>query len=85
MQAKDDLQTVQLVASVVNNTQLNSTLSTTARDAVVSAYGGTQHNLQQAQGRDLHSPLLGLAARVDVTHWYIDTHQDSAVVCHVLQ
>ena len=49
MQAKKNLQTVQLVASVVNNTQLNSTLSTTARDAVISAYGGTQHNLQHSR------------------------------------
>ena len=42
---------MQDVAAVVDDTPLNDTGARIARDAVLSAYGATQYNLQQAQGK----------------------------------
>ena len=41
-----------VVAELVADTELNTTLATTAKDALVSAYGATQNNLQAAHGQD---------------------------------
>ena len=51
MQAKTEQIDVHLVANVANSMDLNSTSAATAQDAVLSAYGATSKNLQQAQGQ----------------------------------
>lgn len=57
-QAKARQTRVQLVAEIVHGTELNTTSAKIARDAVLSAYGATQSNLQQAQGQDTPSPTI---------------------------
>ena len=58
LQAKRNQFTVQQVGSVVDNTKLSTTFAATARDAVLSTYGATQQNLQQAQGKPFHETQL---------------------------
>ena len=43
---------------MVDNTKLSTTFAATARDALLSAYGATQQNLQQAQGKSFHETQL---------------------------
>ena len=79
MQAKTEQIDVQLVANVADSMDLNSTSAMTAQDAVLSAYGATTQNLQQAQGQHAtnHASLV-------TQGWFAVADQTSLMYCSSL-